>query len=84
MSLILKRRSICLRLTVATKCHEMGLFVVAGCLNAESDGAKKLTNYGKNRMVVTEIDIRNNSSIESVRNKVNELLIQNGLSMFHK
>lgn len=71
------------RLTVALKCYELGLFVVAGCLNVDSDGARKLTNLSHDRIVVTEIDIRNNACIEAARDKVNDLLTRNGLSMFH-
>lgn len=56
--------------------------MIAGCLNDESDGAKKLIEFcGSTRMVVTEVDIRNNNSIEAVRNKVNELIARNRLSM---
>lgn len=57
--------------------------MVAGCLNVESDGAKKLIEFcGNTRMVVTEVDIRNINSIEAVQQKVNELLVRHGLSMF--
>lgn len=68
---------------MALKCYEMGFFVVAGCLNVESEGAKKLIELcGNAKMVVTEIDIRNNGSIEAVQNKVKELVENKGLSMF--
>ncbi|XP_037047920.1 D-beta-hydroxybutyrate dehydrogenase, mitochondrial [Bradysia coprophila] len=69
-----------LGLTLAIKCHELGLFVIAGCLNVESDGAKKLTSYANNRMIVAEVDIRNNGSIKAAGDKVSDLLIRNGLN----
>lgn len=79
----LKKLCCSFRYTVAIKCHELGFFVVAGCFNGESDGAKKLIEFcGSTRMVVTEVDIRNNSSIEAAQNTVNELVVRNGLSMF--
>lgn len=70
-----------LRLTIALKCHDLGLFVVAGCLNPESDGAKKLNQlHNNNRMVVIPVDIRDNNSIEEAQNRVDELIAENGLS----
>lgn len=65
---------------MAVKCHELGLFVVAGCLNLGSDGGKKLAENYDNRMVVTQLDIRNNGSIERAWKQVNDLIVQNGLS----
>lgn len=56
--------------------------MIAGCLNAESDGAKKLINFcGNRRMAVIQIDIRNNNSIEAAQKNVDELVVRHGLSM---
>lgn len=56
--------------------------MVAGCLNVDSDGAKKLIEFsGNTRMVVTEVNIRNNNSIETAQNTVDDLVVNNGLSM---
>lgn len=58
--------------------------MVAGCLNVDSDGAKKLKLIefaGNKRMVVTELDIRNNYSIEAAQDTVYDLVVNNGLSM---
>ncbi|KAJ6638227.1 D-beta-hydroxybutyrate dehydrogenase, mitochondrial [Pseudolycoriella hygida] len=69
-----------LGLTIAHKCYELGFFVIAGCLSLESDGAKNLIELdGNKRMIVTEIDIRNNDSIEKARNVVNDLVVRNEL-----
>lgn len=55
--------------------------MIAGCLTAESDGAKKLINlYGNKRMAVIQIDIRNNNSIEAAQKNVEELVARHGLS----
>lgn len=55
--------------------------MVAGCLNVESDGARKLTSLSNSRIVVVEVDIRKNGSMEAARDKVKDLLLRNRMSM---
>lgn len=64
--------------TMALKCHNLGMSVVACVLNKTSEGAIKLQeNCDKSRFFIQELDLKNSETISNARKSVLDLFNKN-------
>lgn len=56
------------------KCQQVGLRVLSGCLNLDSEGARDLSQDGH----VVNLDVRNDDSVFKMRERAGEILEKEG------
>lgn len=66
---------------VAMDLHDLEFIVFAGCLEEQSDGARKLRSLGKEtgRLHVIKMDVTNEQQVEDARRYIQNHLPESGL-----
>jgi hypothetical protein len=61
----------------ALHAHKLGFTVVAGCLQAEGEGAKQLLRLCPDRLKVLELDVTSGTSVQTAVEAVQDILARN-------
>lgn len=68
----------------AMRLDAMGFTVFAGCLNPESEGAKRLKEEASGQIHILKMDINSDADVKSVLDYVNETHKSSGCGNFNK